>query len=81
MIINIVAVLTALRKLLGVEMTLAEWIGTAVLAAIPYLVIGMLWTLTHVDHLNGLGRVDQVASLVVSVISWPVLLFSDVCVA
>jgi len=81
MIINIVAVLTALRKLLGVELTLAEWIGTAVLAAIPYLVIGMLWTLTHIDHLNGLGRVDQVASLVVSVISWPVLLFSDVCVA
>ncbi len=81
MIINIVAVLTALRKLLGVEMTLAEWIGTAVLAAIPYLVIGMIWTLTHIDHLNGLGRVDQVASLVVSVISWPVLLFSDVCVA
>ncbi len=81
MIINIVAVLTTLRKLLGVEMTLAEWIGTAVLAAIPYLVIGMLWTLTHIDHLNGLGRVDQVASLVVSVISWPVLLFSDVCVA
>jgi len=81
MIINIVAVLTALRKLLGVEMTLAEWIGTAVLAAIPYLVIGMLWTLAHIDHLNGLGRVDQVASLVVSVISWPVLLFSDVCVA
>ncbi len=73
--------LTALRKLLGVEMTLAEWIGTAVLAAIPYLVIGMIWTLTHIDHLNGLGRVDQVASLVVSVISWPVLLFSDVCVA
>jgi len=41
----------------------------------------MLWTLTHIDHLNGLGRGDQVASLVVSVISWPVLLFSDVCVA
>ena len=81
MIINIGAMLAALRKLLGVEMTLAEWIGTAILATIPYLVIGMLWTLTHIDHLNGLGRVDQVASLVVSVISWPVLLFSDVCVA
>jgi hypothetical protein len=81
MIINIAAVLDMLRKFLGVEMTLAEWIGTAILAAIPYLVIGMLWTLTHIDHLNGLGRVDQVASLVVSVISWPVLLFSDVCVA
>jgi hypothetical protein len=81
MIINIAAVLDMLRKFLGVEMTIAEWLGTAILAAIPYLVIGMLWTLTHIDHLNGLGRVDQVASLVVSVISWPVLLFSDVCVA
>jgi hypothetical protein len=81
MIINIAAVLDMLRKFLGVEMTIAEWIGTAILAAIPYLVIGMLWTLTHIDHLNGLGRVDQMASLVVSVISWPVLLFSDVCVA
>jgi hypothetical protein len=73
--------LATLQKLLAVKMTIAEWIGTAILAAIPYLVIGMLWTLTHIDHLNGLGRVDQVASLVVSVISWPVLLFSDVCVA
>ncbi|MDT5006155.1 MAG: hypothetical protein QOJ24_3331 [Mycobacterium sp.] len=81
MIINIGAMLATLRKLLAVKMTIAEWIGTAILAAIPYLVIGMLWTLTHIDHLNELGRVDQVASLVVSVISWPVLLFSDVCVA
>jgi hypothetical protein len=81
MIINIGAMLATLRQLLAVKMTIAEWIGTAILAAIPYLVIGMLWTLTHIDHLNGLGRVDQVASLVVSVISWPVLLFSDVCVA
>jgi hypothetical protein len=81
MIINIGVMLATLRQLLAVKMTIAEWIGTAILAAIPYLVIGMLWTLTHIDHLNGLGRVDQVASLVVSVISWPVLLFSDVCVA
>ena len=81
MIINIGTMLATLRKVLAVKMTIAEWIGTAILAAIPYLVIGMLWTLTHIDHLNGLGRVDQVASLVVSVISWPVLLFSDVCVA
>ena len=81
MIINIGAMLATLRKLLAVKMTIAEWIGTAILAAIPYLVIGMLWTLTHIDYLHGLGRVDQVASLVVSVISWPVLLFSDVCVA
>ena len=28
-------------------MTIAEWIGTAVMLAVPYLVVGVLWSLTH----------------------------------
>ena len=28
-------------------MTIAEWIGTAVLLAVPYLLVGVLWTLTY----------------------------------
>lgn len=34
MIINIGAVLTAVRKILSFEMTIAEWIGTAVMLAV-----------------------------------------------
>jgi hypothetical protein len=35
--------LSILRRVLSFEMTCAEWIGTAVMLAAPYLVIGALW--------------------------------------
>lgn len=81
MIINIGAVLDTIRKFFAVEMTIAEWIGTAILAAIPYLVIGVIWSLTHTDHLNGMTGINRAASFLGSIVSWPVLLFSDVCMA
>ena len=71
--------LTGLRKILGYQMTIAEWIGTALILGIPYLVIGVIWSLTHTDHLSGLQGTDLVVSLLGSIVSWPVLLFSDVC--
>jgi apolipoprotein N-acyltransferase len=74
-------VLTTVRNLLKFEMTIAEWIGTAILGAIPYLVIGMVWSTTHTDQLAGLTGMDRAASFLGSIVSWPVLLFSDVCMA
>ena len=71
--------LTGLRKILGYQMTIAEWIGTALILGIPYLVIGVIWSLTHTDHVSGLAGTDLVVSLLGSIVSWPVLLFSDVC--
>jgi hypothetical protein len=79
MTINIGTVLATLRKFLGYEMTIAEWIGTAILAAIPYLVIGVIWSATHTHQLSGLTGIDRVVSFLGSIVSWPVLLFSDVC--
>lgn len=79
MVINIGAVLATLRKFLAFEMTIAEWIGTAVLAAIPYLVIGVIWSATHSGNVGGLTAVDRTVSFLGSIVSWPVLLFSDVC--
>ena len=70
-----------MRKFFAFEMTIAEWIGTAILAAIPYLVIGVIWSLTHTDHSDGMAGIDRTVSLLGSVVSWPVLLFSDVCMA
>ncbi len=81
MTINILLVLTTLRKFFAFEMTIAEWLGTAVLAAIPYLVIGVIWSLTHTDHLAGLTGIDRTVSFLGSIASWPVLLFSNVCMA
>ena len=37
--------LGTLRRVLSFEMTIAEWIGTAVMLAVPYLVVGALWSL------------------------------------
>lgn len=73
--------LDALRKFFGFEMTIAEWIGIAILAAVPYLVIGVIWAATHAGDLGGLTALDRTVSLLGSVVSWPVLLFSDVCMA
>jgi hypothetical protein len=61
-------VLSTLRRVLSFEMTIAEWIGTAVMLAVPYLVIGVFWSVTHTWHLG-------------SVVSWPVLVVSNVCMA
>jgi uncharacterized membrane protein SirB2 len=81
MIINIVLVLATLKKLFAFEMTIAEWIGTAILALILYLVIGVSWAATHADHLGALSGIDRAVSFLGSAVSWPVLLFSDVCMA
>ena len=81
MAINIDGVLATLRKFFAFEMTIAEWIGTAILAAIPYLVIGVIWALTHTSHLNGVTGLDRTVSFLGSIVSWPVMLFSDVCMS
>ena len=61
--------LTALRRVLSFEMTVAEWIGTAAIVAVPYLLVGVVWALTHTGSMLG------------SIIWWPVHLLSAACVA
>lgn len=73
--------LTAVRRVLGFQMTIAEWIGTAIILAVPYLIIGMVWALTHTDHLDGMQGSDAVVSFLGSIVSWPVLLFTNVCMS
>jgi len=71
-------VLTAVSKVLSFEMTIAEWIGTAAILAVPYLLVGMVWTFVTGDQLGGYGPA-RVPSFLVSIASWPVLLISAVC--
>ncbi|MDA4107126.1 hypothetical protein [Mycolicibacterium holsaticum] len=75
------SVLTAVRKILGFEMTIAEWIGTAIILAVPYLVVGAVWTAFHLDYVNAINTngVNRLMALLGSVAAWPVLLFSTVC--
>jgi hypothetical protein len=71
--------LDILRRILTYEMTIAEWIGTALMVAIPYLGIGIVWAATHAGHLRQTSGADTVISVLATVASWPVLLVSNVC--
>ncbi|WP_280824784.1 hypothetical protein [Mycobacterium sp. OTB74] len=71
--------LGVVRKVLSFEMTIAEWIGTAAILAAPYLVIGVIWALTHTSDLAAAYGIRWLLLLVRSIIFWPVILLSNVC--
>ena len=54
-------------------------IGLGLILGTPYLIIGLIWSLTHTAHLHEMHGVDLVVSFLGSIVSWPVLLFSNVC--
>jgi hypothetical protein len=68
-----------LRQFLGYKITIAELIGLGIILGTPYLVVGAIWSATHTDHLKHMEGVDLAISFLGSIASWPVLLFSDVC--
>ncbi|AYE94866.1 hypothetical protein C0J29_08810 [Mycobacterium paragordonae] len=71
--------LTRLRNLLDYKLTVAELLGLAVMLGVPYLVVGVVWSSTHTAHLQHMQGADLVVSYLGSIVSWPVLLFSNVC--
>lgn len=71
--------MSKLRAVLDHEMTVAEWVTVAVLLGIPYLAIGVIWSATHTAHLAQLHGADMVVSFLGSIVSWPVLLVTNVC--
>lgn len=79
MTINIMGVFGALRKLLGFQVTIGELILVALIIGTPYLVVGVFWSTTHTEHLRQMAGADLVVSYLGAIVSWPVLLFADVC--
>jgi hypothetical protein len=73
------AMLSVVRRVLDYRMTIAEWIGTAVLIGTPYLLIGGVWSLTHTDRLAHLDGPAHVVSFLGAIAAWPVMLVADVC--
>ncbi|WP_428844394.1 hypothetical protein [Mycolicibacter sinensis] len=66
-------------RLLSYRMSVGELIGLGLILGTPYLIIGLLWSLTHTAHLHEMQGVDLVVSFLGSIVSWPVLLVADVC--
>ena len=87
MIINIAAscrpdggpVLDALRRLLGYRVSIGQLVVVALVIGTPYLIVGAIWSISHTDHLNRMSGIDLVVSFLGAIVSWPVLLVSDVC--
>lgn len=50
----------------------------AIVVGGPYLVIGMVWALTHSDHIAPLTGADKLFSLLGEIVAWPVLLIANV---
>ena len=70
--------LAKLRQVLSYQFTVAELIGLGLILGTPYLIIGVIWSMTHTDHLDHLTGADLVVSFLGSIVSWPVLVFSNV---
>lgn len=66
-------------RLLSYRMSVGELIGLALIVGTPYLIIGLVWSLTHTAHLHEMQGLDLVVSFLGSIVSWPVLLVADVC--
>ena len=70
-----------LRRILDYEMTIAEWIGLMILVHLPYVLLGVAWTLWHPAHLAGTDGLEKAAALVGGIAFWPVLLVAQACPA
>lgn len=66
------------QRFLDYEMKVSEFIGLLVLVGIPYGIIGLIWSLTHMDHLGDLNGIDRIVSFLGAIVCWPVLLFANV---
>jgi hypothetical protein len=71
--------LATLRKLLSSQMTIAEWIGTGLLLSLPYVALGIVWSVANVGRFDGVHGVDRALTVVGSVLAWPALLLPNVC--
>jgi len=72
-------IVDGIGRLLSYRMSVGELIGLGLIVGTPYLIVGLIWSLTHTAHLHEMQGIDLVVSFLGSIVSWPVLLFSNVC--
>ena len=73
--------LTTLSRLMDFELSIAEWIGIGLLLAVPYLIVGLVWSLTHAEPFQRMGGVELLVSVIGSIVLWPALLLANVCLS
>jgi NADH:ubiquinone oxidoreductase subunit 4 (subunit M) len=71
--------LEKLRRLLEYRISIARLMAIGLIIGTPYLLVGTVWSTTHSEHLHQMHGVDLAVSFLGSIVSWPVLLFANVC--
>ncbi len=71
--------LEGLRRVLEFRLSIAQLLAIGVILGTPYLLVGTIWSTTHTEHLQQMHGVDPAVSFLGSIVSWPVLLFANVC--
>lgn len=71
--------LEKLRRVLEFRLSIAQLMAIGIILGTPYLLVGAIWSTTHTEHLRQMHGVDLAVSFLGSIVSWPVLLFANVC--
>lgn len=71
--------LQQLRRVLSYQLSTGQLLTIGFLIGTPYLLVGTIWSTTHTEHLKQLQGADLAVSFLGSIVSWPVLLFANVC--
>jgi NADH:ubiquinone oxidoreductase subunit 4 (subunit M) len=74
-----IAMLEKLRQVLAYQLSIGQLVAIGLLVGTPYLLVGTIWSATHTEHLHQMQGADLAVSFLGSIVSWPVLLFSNVC--
>jgi hypothetical protein len=67
-----------IKEILQYRIGVGQLVAIALIIGIPYGIIGLIWALTHTEHLAQLDGIDQVFSFIGEVIAWPPLVISDI---
>ena len=71
--------LEKLRRVLEFRLSIGQLMAIGIILGTPYLLVGTIWSTTHTEHLHQMNGVDLAVSFLGSIVSWPVLLFANVC--
>jgi hypothetical protein len=72
-------VLDRLVRIIRYRVSIGELIVVGLILGTPDLIVGVIWSSTHTEHLQHMPRADSVVSFLGSIVSWPVLPFANVC--
>jgi hypothetical protein len=68
-----------IRRVLSYQLAVGQLLAIGLIFGTPYLLVGTVWSTKHAEHLAQMHGVDLTVSFLGSIVCWPVLLFSNVC--